>query len=344
MSAPCVAVLMPAHNAAAYIEATVRSILRQSFGDLLLIAVDDGSTDETGAILDRLAASDSRVLVITTPNGGPAAARNRALAAVPEGTRYLMFSDADDEFAPDAVCSALEKGGGADLVLMGFSIRESDGTTSLYAEPGEYLTPETLGASLGRLYKANLLNQVWSKLFRASLVLDSGLRFEDYRWGEDRLFLYDCLERAQSVAVLPESAYTYIMHPGESLITRWNPKKLEASVRADEHMEALCRRFGVTDEQDFRYMFMKNVFSCLTTLYAPSCTLSRAEKRREIRRVITDARVLTRSRNVFGGFAVRFLCAVIRSGSVTLNALVFRLVAFVGAAAPKLFTRIKHRK
>ena len=344
MSAPRAAILMPAYNAAAYVENTVRSILRQSFDDLLLIAVDDGSTDETPAILARLAAEDPRVRVLTAENGGPANARNLALDAVPAGTEYLMFSDADDEYAPDALRHALERGGGADLVLMGFSIRQSDGTTRLYSEPEAHLTPEALGASLARLYKANLLNQVWGKLFRASLVLENGLRFEDYRWGEDRLFLYDCLERAQSVAVLPESADTYIMHPGESLITRWNPKKLEVSVRADERMEALCRRFGITDERDFRYMFMKNVFSCLTTLYAPSCTLTRAEKREEIRRVITNERVRARSRGVFGGLAVRFLCAVVRSGSVTLNALVFRLVAFVGAAAPKLFTAIKHRK
>ena len=344
MSAPRAAILMPAYNAAAYVENTVRSILRQSFDDLLLIAVDDGSTDETPAILARLAAEDPRVRVLTAENGGPAKARNLALDAVPEGTEYLMFSDADDEYAPNAVRCALERGGGADLVLMGFSIRQSDGTTRLYSEPEAHLTPETLGASLGRLYKANLLNQVWGKLFRASLILDKGLRFEDYRWGEDRLFLDDGLEQAERVTVLPESAYTYIMHPGESLITRWNPKKLEASLRADERMEALCRRFGVTDERDFRYMFMKNVFSCLTTLYAPSCALSPAERRAEIRRVIRNERVRERSRDVFGGLPVRILCAVVRSGSVGLNALVFRLVAFAGAAAPKLFTRLKHKK
>ncbi|MCR5575380.1 MAG: glycosyltransferase family 2 protein [Oscillospiraceae bacterium] len=344
MPAPRVAILMPAYNAAAYIEHTVNSILRQSFGDLLLIAVDDGSTDETAAILARLAAEDARVLPITVENGGPAKARNRALEAVPAGTEFIMFSDADDEYAPDAIRTALEKGGGADLVLMGFSIRQPDGSERLYAEPEAHYTPETLGGALGRLYKANLLNQVWGKLFRAPLILDNALRFEDYRWGEDRLFLYACLKHAQSVAVLPDNAYTYIMHPGESLITRWNPKKLETSVRADEGMEALCRRFGVTDERDFRYMFMKNVFSCLTTLYAPSCTLSRAEKRREIKRVITDERVRERSRDVFGGLPVQILCAVIRSGSVGLNAFTFRAVAFVGAAAPKLFTRLKHKK
>ena len=344
VTAPRVAVLMPAYNAAAYIEHTVQSILDQSFEDLLLIVVDDGSTDETAAILHRLAAEDARVLVIPAENGGPAKARNRALQAVPPGTEFLMFSDADDEYAPDAIQNALEKAGDAELALLGFSIRQPDGSERLYAEPEARYTPDSFGAALGRLYKANLLNQVWGKLFRASLVLDNALRFEDYRWGEDRLFLYDCLERAGSVAVLPESAYTYIMHPGESLITRWNPTRLEVSVRADERMEALCRRFGVTDERDFRYMFMKGVFSCLTTLFSPRCTLSYREKRAEIRRAVTNARVRERNRDVFGGAAVQALCTVVRTENVTLNYMTFFLVARAGALAPRLFTRLKHKK
>ena len=344
MSAPRAAILMPAYNAAAYVENTVRSILRQSFDDLLLIAVDDGSTDETPAILARLAAEDPRLRVLTAENGGPASARNLALDAVPAGTEYLMFSDADDEYAPDALRHALERGGGADLVLMGFSIRQSDGTARLYSEPEAHLTPETLGASLGRLYKANLLNQVWGKLFRASLILEGGLRFEDYRWGEDRLFIYDCLDHAQSVAVLPECKYQYIMYPGESLITRYYDKKLDVCVQSDERMEQLCRRFSVEEEGDFRYMFMKSVFSCMTTLFSPRCTLTPREKREEIRRTVTNARVQERSRDAFGGPAVQALCRVIRTKSVPLNYAAFYTVSRAGELAPDLFTKIKHRK
>ena len=203
MSAPRVAIIIPAYNAADDIEASVRSILGQSVGDFLLLVVNDGSTDQTGEILARLAAEDARLVPITVANGGPARARNLALDWVPAGTEYLMFCDADDELAPDALAYALEKGGGADLVLMGFSIRNPDLSRSDYCEPEQRLTPETLGPALGRLYKANLLNQVWGKLYRAPLVLENGLRFLDYRWGEDRLFIYDCLEHAQSVAVLP---------------------------------------------------------------------------------------------------------------------------------------------
>ena len=109
-------------------------------------------------------------------------------------------------------------------------------------------------------------------------------------------------------------------------------------------MEALCRRFGAEDERDFRYMFMKSIFSCLTTLFSPKCTLTRREKRREVRRVVTNERVLARSRDVFGGLAVQILCAVIRTKNVTLNYLTFYLAAKASELAPRLFTKIKHRK
>ena len=342
--APRAAVIMPAYNAEKTIERTVRSILAQTMGDLLLIAVDDGSTDGTAAVLARLQREDGRVLPVTVENGGPARARNVGLARVPEGTEYLMFSDADDLLAPDALEYAIENAGDADLVLMGFSILNPDGSEARYFEPAARYTPETLGGDLGRLYKANLLNQVWGKLFRAGLVLGNGLRFEDYRWGEDRLFIYDCLERAGSVAVLPACKYRYIMYPGESLITRYYDKKLDICVRADERMETLCRRFGVTDEGDFRYMFMKSVFSCMTTLFSPTCGLSREEKRAEIRRTVTNERVQQRCRGAFGGMAVQGLCRVVQTKNTALNYAAFYSVARAGEFAPALFTKIKHRK
>jgi len=342
--APRAAVIMPAFNAEKTIERTVRSILAQTMADLVLIVVNDGSTDATGEILARIQAEDPRVCPITVQNGGPARARNIALESVPQGTEYLAFSDADDLLAPDALQYAIENAGDADLVLMGFSILNPDGSEAKYFEPAARYTPETIGSALGRLYKANLLNQVWGKLFKASLVLDNALRFPDYRWGEDRLFIYDCLEHAQSVAVLPTCKYQYIMYPGESLITRYYDKKLDICVESDRRMEALCERFGVSDQRDQRYMFMKSVFSCLTTLFSPRCALTWAQKRAEIRRTVTNERVLKRSRDVFGGAAVRALCAVIRTKNVTLNYLCFWFVARAGTIAPRLFTKLKHRK
>lgn len=341
---PRLAVIMPAYNAGQYIEKAVRSILAQSFTDLRLIVVDDGSSDDTAEILRRIRREDSRLLPISVPNGGPARARNRGLDAVETGTEYVMFADADDELLPDAVEYALAGAQGADLVFFGFAIVSPDGSCRDYCEPEQLLDRGDLGAAFGRLYKANLFNQVWGKLFRVELM--GGIRFPDYRWGEDRLFIFRCLENARRVKVLPACKYRYIMHPGESLITRFCAEKPQVCLEADQMVQALCAALGGDEstDADCRYMFAKSIFSCMTTLFAPSCPLSCREKRRYVAAIVNQPRVRLRCRRVFGGFVPNLLCAVVRSGLVWLNLLVFHLLAAAGRHLPRLFTRLKHKK
>ena len=344
MAGTCV--IMPAYNAEKYIERAVRSVLNQSEKDLTLLVADDGSTDRTGAILDRLAAEDGRLRALHGPNRGPAAARNRALEGLDPDADWVMFLDADDELLPGALSGLLAgTAEGAELVLGGFTIRDDAGGPDLdYCEPEALYDPSTLGAALGRLYKANLLNQVWAKLFSARLIRENGLLFPDTHWGEDRLFVFACLERATRVRVCPDCRYLYHMHPGESLISSFHADKFARCCEIDRRAQALCARYGVKDDADFRYMFLKSVFSCLTTLYAPSCRWTHAQKRAAVREIVTSPAVRERSRGAAGGLPVRVLSAVLASGSVTLTMAVFWLVTALSRAAPALFRRIKHRK
>ena len=337
-----VTVIIPAWNAERYLEATLESLLNQSHRALRILVVDDGSTDSTPLILERIHKADPRLQYWTVPNGGPAKARNFALEQMPPETDFVMFLDADDLLLGDAVSYALEGAEGAELVIFGFAIRQTDGTLLPYCEPEQLLERRDLGESLPRLYKANLLNQVWAKLFSAELVKD--IRFPDYRWGEDRLFLFQVLERAERVKILPECKHRYVMHEGESLITRYYDKKFRVCCEVDEAMERLCEELRVTEQADFRYMFAKSVFSCMTTLYARSCRLTKAEKRTVVSQIVNDPRVQRRCRACAGGLPVNLLCAVLRSRLVGLNLFVFRLVAWCGEHLPRLFTRIKHRK
>jgi glycosyltransferase involved in cell wall biosynthesis len=95
---PTVSVIMPAYNAAAYLTASVRSVLAQTFADLELLIVDDGSTDRTIAVVARLAAADPRVRVLRQPNAGPGPARNLGFRHA--RGRYFAFLDSDDQWDP----------------------------------------------------------------------------------------------------------------------------------------------------------------------------------------------------------------------------------------------------
>lgn len=341
-----VSVIIPAYNAAADIARAAESVLGQSHRALELIVVDDGSKDDTAAVLAELSRKDSRMRYISIQNSGPAAARNCGLAAISPDADFVMFADADDYLAPDAIEYALAAAADnkAELVLMGFTIENPDGSRRDYFEPQAVYDEASLGDALPRLYKANMLNQVWAKLFSARLIREGALRFQDYRWGEDRLFIFDCLERAAKVAVLPECKYFYVMHEGESLISRFYEHKLAACCLADSRMQQLCRSFGTADDSGCRYMFVKSIFSCMTNMFSPSCPLDYRGKRAYVREILQNQQVQQRSRSVFGGKAVQLMCAVMHTRCVWLNMLMFRVVAFTGRHAPALFMRLKHRK
>ena len=340
-----VSVIMPAYNSEKYIERSVKSVLSQTHEDLELIVVDDGSTDRTAGILRRLAAADSRLRYIRTENHGPAEARNAALKLIAEDAAFVTFIDADDELLPDALDYALEAAdSGAAFILLGFCIVEADGRERDYNEFDCLVRPQDMKTAFSRLYKANLLNQVWAKLYSAPLLRESGLCFKDYLWGEDRLFVFDYLERCSLIAVRSECKYRYIMHNGESLISKFYPKKFSVCIEADIRAQELCEKFNISDDADLRYMFAKSVFSCVTTLFSPSCTLSDEGRMIYIKEIRSNPRVQQRCRDTAGGLPANTLCQILRKGSPRTIMNTFRMVALVGEQAPDLFMKIKHRK
>src|SRR5262245_22830573 len=93
---PAVSVIMPAYNAEPYLHLAIESVLRQTFTDLELVIVDDGSTDGTVAVAKAYAARDPRVLLLQQSNAGPGPARNTGFSAA-QG-RFFAFLDSDDEW------------------------------------------------------------------------------------------------------------------------------------------------------------------------------------------------------------------------------------------------------
>jgi glycosyltransferase involved in cell wall biosynthesis len=103
---PTISVIIPAHNAAAYIAATIDSVRSQTFTDWELIIIDDGSTDATAAIVSQFCQSDSRIQLVVQPNCGVSATRNRG-AALARGS-LLAFLDADDQWLPHKLAMHLQ--------------------------------------------------------------------------------------------------------------------------------------------------------------------------------------------------------------------------------------------
>ncbi|HEY5549148.1 MAG TPA: glycosyltransferase family A protein, partial [Coriobacteriia bacterium] len=202
---PDVSVIVAAYNGMPYIERMLASLVRQTIGlaHMQVLVVDDGSTDETPAVLDQTAAAHPSFEIIHQPNfGRPAGPRNRALKSV--RGRYVFFLDQDDYLSDDALETMVRTAdvNGTDVVLARMKGVGGRGTQrTMFART----IPRTDVHSCSAYWTLNPM-----KLFRAEMVRSLGLQFaEDSPWGEDEPFVAMAYLKGAGISILADRDYVY---------------------------------------------------------------------------------------------------------------------------------------
>ena len=212
---PLVSVIIPAYNAAATVGRTLESVLSQSWTNLQVIVVNDGSTDGTGDVLARFASRDPRVTVLSQANAGVSAARNLALDIA--AGRYIRFVDADDTLPPASIEHMVIRAerDGADLVLGGYREYMKRLSRSMNLENrGDTIPFQSLLSTLCAHANSYFYGVLWNKLYSAELIRKSSLRFDPVLWwGEDFAFNMDYLREVSRVAFMKEDLYDYRRSP-----------------------------------------------------------------------------------------------------------------------------------
>ncbi|MBQ6021125.1 MAG: glycosyltransferase [Clostridia bacterium] len=211
-----ISILMPVYNVSKYLEKTAASLKAQTFGDFEVIMVDDGSTDGSGLICDKIAEEDARFRVIHQPNAGVSAARNAALDEV--RGEYIYFLDGDDLLLPETFeeMLALLNDNAADFVTARLSYIDDDGNAieklnKLSPVKDEILTGEEY---LHKLTKENSQFYCTStnKLFKAALF--EGVRYPVGRVNEDEARIHEVVYKAKKIVSTGKAYYFYLKHSG----------------------------------------------------------------------------------------------------------------------------------
>lgn len=346
---PKISVIIPAYNAEKNLPAVLDSVLSQKTDfPFEVLVTDDGSTDETAKLLADFAGRDGRILPQTIPNSGPAGARNAALLRA-KG-EIIVFCDSDDLLLPGALQAIAEKMEGRDLLIFAFLLSDEKTSESrkYYHAPAQFQSKKEFAAALSSLYKSNMLNQVWGKGFRRALIAENKLAFPPHKWGEDRLFLFDVLEKAERIAVTDEAFYDYKQTEG-SLVSGYVPEKVELSILIDSRVRALAKSLsGVDslsqeDEKIYNYMLLKSILSCFSTLFSPKCPLSHREKRALIKSALSEEALHIKNTIPDDcGLSFAVLASILRSRNVTLNLFASWGIAFAQKNLSSLFRRAKH--
>lgn len=218
-----ISVIIPAYNLAPYLEHCVDSILKQTYTDFEVLLVNDGSTDETGDLCDKLALRDSRIRVFHKENGGVSSARNLAL----DNAKGDMISiiDGDDGVEPtlfeDAVNSM--KQNNAQIFMFEYFVDKNGESVKHRVSDSKYGVLDTQTALIRSISPDNRF--AWSKIFDKKLLLDT--RFdENIILGEDTLFICEVITRAKSVFYSDNAYYHYIIRENSAITSAFNIRKM----------------------------------------------------------------------------------------------------------------------
>lgn len=231
---PLVSIIIPVYNVEFYIKRCLDSLLLQTYTNIEVLMIDDGSEDKSGVISDEYASIDSRFRVIHSSNEGVAKARLKGFESS-QGD-IITFIDSDDYVCPTYVETLLAPivEQNIDMVSCDYFIEnESTKENAVRRRIGLLKNKDEVKDFLEKSYfydiechAAGMPTYLWGKMIKRSLVVNSLSKGIDLWFGEDQIVLFDILTKVDSLCLLPDRLYNYVQREGQATqkysMSLWN--------------------------------------------------------------------------------------------------------------------------
>ena len=223
-----ISVIVPVYNTAPWLVRCVDSILAQTYTNLEIILVNDGSTDGCGQVCDDYALHDNRIKVIHKTYGGPASARNAGLD-IARGD-WIAFVDSDDWILPEMYERLLEVANNkkAEMVICGFYYVNEQGEVLKKSEFNANTTFSKTEAFYNLLKNLPVLYVVvWNKLYKKCIF--DHVRFPQGKIHEDEAIAHEIIDKCSSIETLTEKMYMYVQRNNSIMGRQYSVKRLQDS-------------------------------------------------------------------------------------------------------------------
>jgi glycosyltransferase family 2 len=227
-----VSVIVPVYKAEFYLDKCIKSILGQTYDNIELLLINDGSPDRSGEICDRYAQTDERIKVFHKQNAGVSAARNTGLMNA--HGKWIIFVDSDDWLEVDCIEKCLKLINEYHLDFLQFGLKRvddngrvlsADGKETAVLSAEEYIRTGKIGICVG------------GGIFKADIIQAANLRFDtDLKLGEDQLFVYRYISKCKYCNRINNLFYNYRAN-AESACTISNPQECIKSIKAFQKFE-----------------------------------------------------------------------------------------------------------
>lgn len=279
-----VSIVIPIYNAGKKLHRCLDSILNQTYSNLEIILIDDGSNDDSFIICKEYIKKDSRFILIHTENQGAGPARNKGISLATG--RWIYFPDADDEMESKTIeiaVNAAERNK-SDLVVFGFSeIKESGEKIRIKTFPQVTLNGDAVRNDYEQFYRMSgklcIQGAPWNKLFALDIIKKYGIIYPSLRRHQDEAFICSYIGYATKICFIPDLLYTYyandltavkrkypinyidsvigLFEIRKKTILMWNPQNVR--VKAIIYDELICNLIWAFELSfDKKYNFKKN--------------------------------------------------------------------------------------
>ena len=275
MSKPLVSIILPVYNAQNHIARCLESICAQSWQNIEVIVLNDGSKDQSLPVCEAFRAKDERIVLVDKANSGVSDTRNLGLKLA--SGKYVQFVDSDDYIAPDYTARLVEAAEktGADLVISPYTMVIPAGASKPeqvlekvqddlgvmhVARPPETREYSFLPAGIydKDTFALRLMDKpasyfygvLWNKLYRRDLLAAHDIRFtSEMRWAEDLVFNMQYIQYAEVFASIPQPGYYYVQNPQSICHTQINPATLvQNKIQVFRYYKDLYTRLGMYEE------------------------------------------------------------------------------------------------
>lgn len=248
-----VSIIIPIYNTEPYIHKCMDSIINQTYGNLEIILIDDGSTDKSGSICDEYSKGDNRVKVVHRENGGQSSARNLGIE-VSKG-KYIGFIDSDDyvdEKYVEYLLSLILYNNDDMSICNTYDFYENGNLVGINEQLVRKLNPENALEIM--LYEGGFDTGPCAKLYKKSLF--HNLMFPENKIYEDFEIMYKIIDRCESISYGGRALYYYLHHRNSTMTTSFSDKNLNLIYVSEQILEFIKIKYPqITNAAIRRYVY-----------------------------------------------------------------------------------------
>lgn len=245
-------IIVPVFNVEGYLKRALDSILMQSSPiNYEIVLIDDGSSDNSGAICDKYQNNFSNVCVRHIENNGVSEARNLGISL--SRGNYLFFMDPDDFVSEDFFEKIFPNLNDKwDVLCFGYNEIKENKDTILSCRPHLYTRCGLLGKNEFRnefieLFKTDMMYNVWSRIYNKSFILKHDIQFPSKPIGEDTSFNFQVYRHLDNILFIESTLYNYIAGRSGSALTSFHPRRIEIQLDELQALQKLLEKFQIED-------------------------------------------------------------------------------------------------